>query len=74
MVTNYRRGENSIDIIISSEDENINYPQLLKPIAHKWRVGEIQQRQRGNSTSINVNLKLVPAETEKAKAKKVRKK
>lgn len=74
MVTNYRRGENSIDIIISSEDENINYPQLLKPIAHKWRVGEIQQRQRGNSTSINVNLKLVPADTEKAKAKKVRKK
>lgn len=74
MVTNYRRNENDIDIVISSEDENINYPQLLKPIAHKWRVGQIQQRQRGNSTSINVNLKLVPAETEKAKAKKVRKK
>ena len=74
MVTNYRRNETDIDIVISSEDENINYPQVLKPIAHKWRVGQIQQRQRGNSTSINVNLKLVPAETEKAIAKKVRKK
>ena len=74
MVTNYRRNENDIDIVITSEDENINYPQVLKPIAHKWKVGQIQQRQRGNSTSMTVNIKLVPAGQEKTKAKKVRNK
>lgn len=74
MVTSYRRGESDIDIVISSEDENLNFPQLLKPISAKWRIGQVQQRQRGNSTSVTVNLKLVPAETEKATAKKVRKK
>lgn len=74
MVTSYRRGETDIDIVISSEDENINFPQLLKPMAGKWKVGQVQQRQRGNSTSVTVNLKLVPADTEKVKAKKVRRK
>lgn len=74
MVTNYRRNENDIDIVITSEDENINYPQILKPISHKWKVGQIQQRQRGNSTSMTVNIKLVPAGQEKPKAKKVRNK
>ena len=74
MVTSYRRGETDIDIVISSEDENINFPQLLKPMADKWKVGQVQQRQRGNSTSVTVNLKLVPADTEKVKAKKVRRK
>lgn len=74
MVTSYRRGESDIDIVISSEDENINFPMLLKPVADKWRVGQVQQRQRGNSTSMTVNLKLVPAEAEKSTAKKVRKK
>lgn len=70
MVTSYRRGEEDIDIVISSEDENINFPQLLKPIADRWRVGQVQQRQRGNSTSVTVNLKLVPAEKEKKKTVK----
>ena len=74
MVTSYRRGETDIDIVISSEDENINFPQLLKPVSGKWKVGQVQQRQRGNSTSVTVNLKLVPAETERTTAKKVRKK
>ena len=75
MVTSYRRGESDIDIVISSEDEGINFPQLLKGISHKWRVGQVQQRQRGNSTSVTVNLKLVPAEKKDSKtAGKVRKK
>lgn len=75
MVTSYRRGESDIDIVISSEDEGINFPQLLKSISHKWRVGQVQQRQRGNSTSVMVNLKLVPAEKKDAKtANKGRKK
>lgn len=75
MVTSYRRGESDIDIVISSEDEGINFPQLLKGISHKWRVGQVQQRQRGNSTSVTVNLKLVPAEQKDAKsANRVRRK
>ena len=74
MVTSYRRGETDIDIVISSEDENINYPQLLKPISKHWKIGQIQQRQRGNTTSVMVNLKLVPADNEAAKARKARRK
>ena len=74
MVTSYRRGETDIDIVISSEDENINYPQLLKPISKHWKIGQIQQRQRGNTTSVTVNLKLVPADNEAAKARKARRK
>ena len=74
MVTSYRRGETDIDIVISSEDENINYPQLFKPISKKWKIGQIQQRQRGNTTSVTVNIKLVPVEKEAAKTKKARRK
>lgn len=63
MVNNIRWSENSVDLVMRSEAENLNIQSLLRSLKY-WRLGQIQQRRRGNDSSSMVTLKLIPAEGE----------
>ena len=61
MVNNIRWSENSVDLVMRSEAENLNIQQILRSLKN-WKLGQIQQRRRGNGSSSMVTLKLIPAD------------
>ncbi len=61
MVNSMRWSENSIDLVMRSEAENLNIQAMLRSLKY-WKLGQIQQRRRGNDSTSMVILKLVPAE------------
>ncbi len=61
MVNNIRWSENSVDLVMRSEAENLNIQQLLRSLKN-WKLGQIQQRRRGNGSSSMVTLKLIPVD------------
>lgn len=61
MVNNIRWSENSVDLVMRSEAENLNIQQILRS-PKNWKLGQIQQRRRGNGSSSMVTLKLIPAD------------
>ena len=60
MVPSLRWSDRAVDLTLRSEAENLNLPQLLKPLTY-WKVGQLQERRRNNDVTRNINLKLVPA-------------
>ena len=61
MVNNLRWSENSIDLVMRSEAENLNIQSMLRSLKY-WKLGQIQQRRRGNDSTSMVILKLIPVE------------
>ena len=64
MVQNLRWTDSSVDLMLRSEAENLNLPQLLKPLTY-WKIAQLQERRRNNDSVRNITLKLVPAGEEK---------
>ena len=60
MVQSLRWSDSSVDLTLRSEAENLNLPQLLKPLTY-WKVAQLQERRRNNDVTRNITLKLVPA-------------
>jgi hypothetical protein len=58
MISSLRFGYHSIDIVMNSEDANLDIPAIFKPL-HKWKIEQLQQ-QRGSGNSVTtVTVKLV---------------
>ncbi|MBO4633370.1 MAG: hypothetical protein J5858_15745 [Lentisphaeria bacterium] len=64
MVQMLRWSDSSVDLTLRSEAENLNLPQLLKPLTY-WKIAQLQERRRNNEVTRNITLKLVPAGGEK---------
>ena len=60
MVQNLRWSDSSVDLTLRSEAENLNLPQLLKPLTY-WKVAQLQERRRNNDVTRTISLKLVPS-------------
>ena len=60
MVQSLRWSDNSVDLMLRSEAENLNLPQLLKPLTY-WKVAQLQERRRNNDVTRMITLKLVPS-------------
>ena len=60
MVQSLRWTDSSVDLTLRSEAENLNLPQLLKPLTY-WKIAQLQERRRNNDVTRNITLKLVPA-------------
>ena len=60
MVQSLRWSDNSVDLTLRSEAENLNLHQLLKPLTY-WKIAQLQERRRNNDVTRNITLKLVPS-------------
>ena len=60
MVQSLRWTDNAVDLTLRSEAENLNLPQLLKPLTY-WKIAQLQERRRNNDVTRNITLKLVPS-------------
>ena len=59
LVSSIRWNENGIDLVLQSENEKLDIPSIINPIGY-WKIGQLQQRQFGDSAVATINLKLVP--------------
>ena len=59
MVQSLRWSDSSVDLMLRSEAENLNLPQLLKPLTY-WKIAQLQERRRNNDVTSSITLKLVP--------------
>lgn len=60
MVQSLRWTDSSVDLTLRSEAENLNLPQLFKPLTY-WKIAQLQERRRNNDVTRNITLKLIPA-------------
>ena len=60
MVQSLRWSDTSVDLMLRSEAENLDLPQLLKQLPY-WKIGQLQERRRNNDVTRTITLKLVPA-------------
>ncbi len=56
-VTNLRWNEDSVDLVMQSESENLNFPAIFESIGY-WKIAQLQQRQGWNNAVSTINLKL----------------
>ena len=63
LVSNLRWSENSVDMTLQCEDAKLDLPRIINPLGY-WKIGQLQQRQGGDSAVATINLKLVPKRTE----------
>ena len=59
LVSSIRWGESDIDIVMQSEDAQLDITSLIQPLKY-WKVGSLQQRQTGDSAVATITLKLIP--------------
>ena len=59
LVSNIRWSENSVDMMLQCEDAKIDIPRIINPLGY-WKIGQLQQRQTGDSAVATINLKLIP--------------
>lgn len=59
LVSSIRWSENSIDMILQCEDAKLDLPGIINPLGI-WKIGQLQQRQTGDSAVATITLKLVP--------------
>lgn len=59
LVSSIRWSDSGVDMVLQSEDDKLNLPALINPLG-LWRIGQLQQRQTGDSTVATITLKLVP--------------
>jgi len=62
MVSSLRWSDSGIDLVMQSEEGNLDVQSILRPLT-AWKIGQLQQRQFGDSAVTTVTVKLVPAET-----------
>ncbi len=60
MVQSLRWSDASVDITLRSEAENLNMPEVLRPLKY-WKISQLQQRTRNNEAGATITLKLIPA-------------
>ena len=59
LVASVRWSESSVDMVLQSEDAKLDLPRIINPLGY-WKIGQLQQRQTGDSAVATINLKLVP--------------
>ena len=62
MVSSLRWSDTGIDLVMQSEEGNLDVQSILRPLT-AWKIGQLQQRQFGDSAVTTVTVKLVPAES-----------
>ncbi len=60
MVQNLRWSDSALDLTLRSEAENLNMPDVLRPLKY-WKISQLQQRTRNNEAGSTITLKLIPA-------------
>ncbi len=60
MVQSLRWSDSAVDLTLRSEAENLNMPEVLRPLKY-WKISQLQQRSRNNEAASTVTLKLIPA-------------
>ena len=63
LVSSIRWSENSVDMVLQCEDAKLDLPRIINPLGY-WKIGQLQQRQGGDSAVATINLKLIPKSTE----------
>ena len=63
LVSNVRWTENSVDMLLQCEDAKLDLPRIINPLGY-WKIGQLQQRQYGDSAVATITLKLVPKTAE----------
>ncbi len=59
LVSSIRWSDSSIDMILQCEDAKLDLPRIINPLGY-WKIGQLQQRQTGDSAVATITLKLVP--------------
>ena len=59
LVSYIRWSDSGIDMTLQSEDTKIDLPGIINPLG-LWKIGQLQQRQTGDSAVATISLKLVP--------------
>ena len=59
LVASVRWSESSVDMVLQSEDAKLDLPRIINPLGY-WKIGQLQQRQTGDSAVATINLKLIP--------------
>ena len=62
MVSSLRWSDSGIDLVMQSEEGNLDVPAILRPLA-AWKIGQLQQRQSGDRAVTAVTVKLIPADS-----------
>ena len=60
MVSSLRWSDSGIDLVMQSEEGNLDVQAILRPLT-AWKIGQLQQRQFGDSAVTTITVKLVPA-------------
>jgi len=60
MVQSLRWSDSSVDVTLRSEAENLNMPEVFRPLKY-WKISQLQQHRRNNDASSTITLKLMPA-------------
>jgi len=68
-VVNMRWDEDSLNLMLNSETENINIPAVMEPLRY-WKVDQVHQRQGFNSSAVTINVKLESADKVSKERKK----
>lgn len=63
LVSSLRWSENSVDLVLQCEDAKLDLPRIINPLGY-WKIGQLQQRQGGDSAVATINLKLIPKSPE----------
>lgn len=59
LVSYIRWSDSGIDMTLQCEDSKIDLPGIINPLG-LWKIGQLQQRQTGDSAVATISLKLVP--------------
>ena len=59
LVSSLRWSESSVDMVLQCEDAKLDLPSIINPLGY-WKIGQLQQRQTGDSAVATITLKLLP--------------
>ena len=59
LVSSIRWSDSGIDIVLQCEDAKLDLPAIINPLGF-WKIGQLQQRQTGDSAVATITLKLLP--------------
>ena len=59
LVSSIRWSDSSVDMILQCEDAKLDLPSIINPLGY-WKIGQLQQRQTGDSAVATITLKLIP--------------
>ena len=62
LVSNVRWHDAGVDMVLLCEDDKLDLPGIINGLGI-WKIGQLQQRQTGDSAVATINLKLVPIES-----------